>query len=73
MAQVKKEEVRHAILLTFNIAHLVSSQHLQIFTVDMNKNSAPATKKKLAMVYIVGIAFFSAVLLLLLLVSKIEL
>jgi len=39
----------------------------------MNKNSAPATKKKLAMVYIVGIAFFSAVLLLLLLVSKIEL
>jgi len=32
MAQVKKEEVCHAILLTFNIAHLVSSQHLQIFT-----------------------------------------
>ena len=39
----------------------------------MNKNSAPATKKKLAMVYIVGITFFSAVLFLLLLVSKIQL
>lgn len=39
----------------------------------MNKNSGPATKKKLAVIYIVGVAFFSAILFLLLLLSKIEL
>ena len=39
----------------------------------MNKKSTITTKKKLAMVYIVGVAFFSAILFLLLLVSKIEL
>jgi hypothetical protein len=39
----------------------------------MNKNAATAAKKKLAKVYILGVAFFSALLFLLLLVSKIKL
>jgi len=39
----------------------------------MNKNPAAAAKKKLAMVYAVGIAFFSAILFLLFLLSKTKL
>ena len=60
-------------MLTFNVANLVSSQHLHFLQVAMNKNPAAAAKKKLAMVYTVGVAFFSAILFLLFLLSKIKL